>query len=91
MKDDNIEDFTREYLRRANEKLDSLAQRADVVARDVSTLKETVRRIDSRLAAMDSHMAGFYSTARWQSDEIDALKGRLEALEKHIFREEDPA
>lgn len=48
---------------------------------DIATLKESVRRIDGRLTSMDHHLAGFYSEQRWQNDEIDTLRGRLEDLE----------
>lgn len=80
----NIEDFTREYLRRIDRKLDRAGNRLDAVEQDVSILKEAVRRIDARVASMDSHMAGFYSATRWQTDEIDALKGRVETLEDRL-------
>ena len=49
---------------------------------DISVLKEAVRRIDARMASMDHHMAGFYSEQRWQNDELDNLKGRIEAVEE---------
>jgi hypothetical protein len=48
---------------------------------DISVLKESVRRIDARIASMDHHLAGFYSEQRWQNDEIDNLRGRVEAIE----------
>lgn len=48
---------------------------------DISILKESVRRIDARIASMDHHLAGFYSEQRWQNDEIDNLRGRVEAIE----------
>lgn len=49
---------------------------------DISVLKEAVRRIDARMASMDHHMAGFYSEQRWQNDELDNLKGRIESVEE---------
>jgi len=49
---------------------------------DISVLKEAVRRIDARMASMDHHMAGFYSEQRWQNDELDNIKGRIEAIEE---------
>ena len=48
---------------------------------DVSVLKESVRRIDSRMSSMDHYMAGFYAEERWQNDELDHLKDRLNALD----------
>lgn len=89
-KDQNIEDFTREYLRRIDRKQDRAGERLDALEQDLSVLKEAVRRIDARVASMDSHMAGFYSATRWQTDEIDALKGRIEALEQQKSNDEPP-
>jgi 3'-phosphoadenosine 5'-phosphosulfate sulfotransferase len=48
---------------------------------DVSVLKESVRRIDSRMQAMSSYMAGFHSSLSWLEDEYNVLKGRVEGLE----------
>ena len=48
---------------------------------DMSMLKESVRRIDSRIGTMESYMAGFHSSLRWQGDELDTQRGRIEALE----------
>lgn len=48
---------------------------------DISVLKESVQRIDSRLGAMDHHLAGFYTEQRYQNDELDNHRGRLEAIE----------
>jgi len=52
---------------------------------DVSVLKEAVRRIDGRLAAMDHYMAGFNAEQRWQNEELDYVKDRIDKLE------DDPA
>lgn len=52
------------------------------VQADISVLKESVRRIDARMASMDHHLAGFYSEQRWQNGELDNLRGRVEALEE---------
>lgn len=35
------------------------------VQSDVAVLKESLRRIDVRIASMDYHLAGFYSEQRW--------------------------
>ncbi len=51
------------------------------VQADMAVLKESVRRIDARIASMDHHLAGFYSEQRWQNDELDNMRGRLETLE----------
>ena len=48
---------------------------------DISVLKESVRRIDSRIGTMESYMAGFHNSLRWQGDELDTQRGRIEALE----------
>jgi hypothetical protein len=48
---------------------------------DVAVLKESVRRIDGRFASIDSLVAGIYSTTRWQSDELDDHRSRLQNLE----------
>jgi hypothetical protein len=44
-------------------------------------MKESIRRIDARIAYMDSYLAGIHSQLRWQNDEMDDLRGRIEALE----------
>ena len=57
---------------------------------DIGVLKESVRRIDARVGSMDHHLAGFYSEQRWQNDEIDTLRGRLEALEDQPEQPDEP-
>ncbi len=47
---------------------------------DMGVVKASIRRIDARMAAMDHHMAGFYSEQRWQNGELDYLKERIEEL-----------
>jgi len=49
---------------------------------DVSLLKRAVQRLDGRIASLDSHMAGFHQSDRTQNDELDDLRGRIEALER---------
>ena len=51
---------------------------------DIIMIKESVRRIDHRNASMDSHIAGFHSKLSWSTDEMDDMRGRLEALEDRI-------
>ena len=52
------------------------------VQEDLAVLTAAVRRIDARTASMDAHLAGFHGTMTWQSDALDDLRGRVEALEK---------
>lgn len=52
------------------------------VQSDVSTLKESVRRIDARMGAIENLMAGFHSTLNWHGQELDEHRGRLESLEQ---------
>lgn len=48
---------------------------------DIGVLKESVRRIDARMGAMENLMAGFHNTLNWHGQELDEHRGRLEALE----------
>lgn len=57
------------------------------VQSDVSILKESARRIDARMGAIENLMAGFHNTLNWHGQEIDEHRGRLEALEE---RDRDP-
>jgi hypothetical protein len=63
------------------EKVNRIDERLSRVETDLSIVKESVRRIDGRLVAMDHYMAGFNAEQRWQNDELDHLKGRIERLE----------
>ena len=78
--EDKIDDIVIPTLQKIQ--LDFSAMRSDL-----SVLKESVRRIDSRIAAMDSHMAAFHSTLVHNNDEIDALRGRVEAIEETLDSE----
>lgn len=51
------------------------------VQADLSMVKESIRRIDARMGAMESLMAGFHSILNWHSQDIDEHRARLEALE----------
>ena len=51
------------------------------LAADVGLVKESTRRIDGRLGALDSLVTGVHRSINWQNDEIDALRGRTESLE----------
>ena len=79
MNDDEgtIENFTREYLRRIDQKLDRVT--------------ETMGRIDIRLKIVEAHMTGFLSSAKYLENGIDSLRGRVEAIEAHIHRGEGPS
>ena len=55
-----------------------------VMKSDVAVLKESVKRIDARISTMESFMAGFHSSLRWQGDELDNQRGRIEALESPV-------
>ncbi len=56
---------------------------------DVSVLKESVVRIDARIASMESHMAGFHTRQNWHSQELDEHRGRLEGLEREDDKPKD--
>ena len=79
MVDENISNIILERVNRIGEQLKSL----DEIRSDVAVLKESVRRIDARIAYMDSYLAGIHSQLRWQNDEMDELRGRVEALENN--------
>ena len=80
---DKVEDVVIPILR-------NLQADISILKEDVAVLKESVRRIDGRLSSMDHYMAGFYSEQRWQNDEIDALRGRIEHLEDRPDPENNP-
>jgi len=48
---------------------------------DVSMTKESIQRIDARIASIENIQAGFHSTLNWHGQELDEHRGRLEALE----------
>jgi hypothetical protein len=52
------------------------------VQSDVSMLKESVRRIDARMGAIENLMAGFHNTLNWHGQALDEHRGRLEHLER---------
>ena len=60
------------------------------VQHDLAALTGAVHRIDGRIAAMNDHLAEFYRSDRSQSDEIDELRGRVEALES-TSKDDNPA
>ena len=56
---------------------------------DIRVLKESVQRIDARIASMDNFMAGFHSTLNWQGGDLDEYRARLADLERR-FNAEKP-
>lgn len=52
------------------------------IQKDISVLKESVRRIDTRIGTMDNYMAGFHNNLNWHGTDLEELRGRIEALEK---------
>ena len=49
---------------------------------DMGTVKEHLGSINMRLVAVESHMSGFMASSRYFDTELDALRGRVEALEE---------
>ena len=78
---DKIDDIVVPILRNIQGDVATLKADVSVLKADVSILKEAVRRIDSRIGTMESFMAGFHGSLRWQGDELDHLRGRIERLE----------
>ena len=60
------------------------------VKSDVSILKKAVTRLDHRTASMDAHLAGFYSSMRMNNDDMDDIRGRIEALERKAQKDDEP-
>lgn len=57
-----------------------------VMKTDIIMIKENSRKIDQRMSAMESHMAGLMATSRYHDGEMDELRGRVE----HIENQPDP-
>jgi polyhydroxyalkanoate synthesis regulator phasin len=51
---------------------------------DSAIVKENTGRIDRRLKTVEAHMTGFLSSCRYLENEMDALRGRVEALEEAL-------
>jgi hypothetical protein len=49
-------------------------------------LDHVTGRIDIRLKTVEAHMTGFLFSARYLENEIDVLRGRVEALEQRLFQ-----
>jgi chromosome segregation ATPase len=78
---DKITDIVIPTLQNIQAELAGLKSDAGELKRDMGVMKESIRRIDARIAYMDSYLAGIHSQLRWQNDEMDDLRGRIEALE----------
>ena len=59
----------------------SLYETLSEVRSDMSILKEAVRRVDSRMGAIENLMAGFHNTLNWHGQDLDEHRGRLEDIE----------
>lgn len=81
MSEDNLSNIILERLNRMDDRLKNIEQDASTIKTDMTIVKEAVRRLDMRMSSMDSYMSGFHSQLQWQTDEIDALRGRVEKVE----------
>jgi len=75
------ESLTLTILKNIQSDMSTLKSDISTLKSDMSMVKEAVRRMDARVASLDSYMGGFYSSLRWQSDELDNHRGRIEGLE----------
>ena len=87
MSDDNISNI---ILERLNRMEDRLSGDIAVLRSDMSVVKEAIRRLDTRLEAIENHVAGLFATSRHFSDELDELRGRIEHLEDNPPPENSP-
>ena len=71
---DNVANLILKKVNRIDDRLSGLES-------DVKMIKDAARRIDGRQAAMDHYMAGFNAEQRWQNDEMDEMKRRMDVLE----------
>ncbi len=55
-----------------------------------SRLEDGQRQTNERLAAIEHHMAGFHVTLTTYMDEIDALKNRVDRIERRLELSDDP-
>ena len=56
----------------------------------LSRLEEGQRTTNKRLSSIDAHMAAFHSTVAVHSDDMDALKSRIERIERRLDISEAP-
>lgn len=54
------------------------------IRKDLYDLKEGQRLTNERLSGIEHHQAGFHVNINNQSEEIEALKTRLEQVEKRL-------
>jgi hypothetical protein len=64
------ESLVLEHLRHMRGKLDGVA--------------DDVKLLGLRMAAMERHMAGMYTSETYQSDELDRLKRRVDRIEQRL-------
>jgi chromosome segregation ATPase len=79
---DNIANLILEKVNRIDDRVAAVEGRLGGIETDLKTIKDAVRRIDGRQAAMDHYMAGFNAEQRWQNEEMEDLKRRLDNLER---------
>ncbi|MCB9983842.1 MAG: hypothetical protein H6861_09270 [Rhodospirillales bacterium] len=71
-----------------NERLNRMEK---FMRKEFGVMKEAIRRIDARMSHVDSYLAGLHSQTRWQQDELDDHRGRLEHLEQSLKdNDQDP-
>lgn len=52
-------------------------------------LTHGIHRVSAQVSALDSYMAGYHRSDTCQNDEIDNLRGRVEALERKAREAKD--
>jgi septal ring factor EnvC (AmiA/AmiB activator) len=78
----NIDDIVIPILRTLQSNIATIQSDIAAVKGDISALKENTGKLAQRMTAVEAHMSGFLSTARYHEHEINELRGRLEALEQ---------
>ena len=74
---DNIESFTREYLRRIDKKLDRLND-------DMRDLKFRIRQVESTLANHTAQLANHTAQLVYQTGQFDRLFSDIEIIKKRL-------
>lgn len=68
-----------------NDKVENLVlEHLRALRGDMSEVKQSMRHTNERLAAIEHHMAGFYTTTLNHTDEISELRRRLERVERRL-------
>jgi predicted nucleic acid-binding Zn-ribbon protein len=57
---------------------------------DMAELKEGQRTANVHLAAIENHMAGFHLTVSAHTDELSALRQRIERIERRLELSDAP-